>query len=529
MFKNKRILMICKETFSYPLYFIAKDLRNDNKVGSYFFNPCEVSYNKSLLNSSTFYKFKELDDVQVFDSKDITELFTENINNPKLDMDYVKMIEHKYTNFKNINLQLLSTQKMSTYYHDRGFYSKSTYNQQLYWVELNYKKALEIIEDFKPDIIIDTDNSELARTAFSEIAHVKNIPYLTIGYPRYELYKIPKTNFGIGIELFFRNCYKEKLILPKENLLEELNYVKEFREKGSIMSSEFKNDSTSQYKRDSVVFLLKKIIGKFLYFWNQDFTAKNFILKSKNRILFGPSYLFLWFFIKLEIKKWYLLGKNSFFSNPVKGEEYVYMPLHLIPESSTLTDAPFYINELMVIEQVSKSLPVGWFLYVKEHQSMLGERAFKFYKKVNSLHNVKMISVNFFKDPKPLISFSKGVVTITGTSAYEAVMLGKKSIVFGEVPFNLIEGVFRVKSFEELPSIIASFGAIDNVHSCAAYISAVKSLGMEINLKNLMAEGEAILLGNKEISEEYKKQIKQLSIFYEKGFENFIKSKRQLN
>jgi hypothetical protein len=197
------------------------------------------------------------------------------------------------------------------------------------------------------------------------------------------------------------------------------------------------------------------------------------------------------------------------------------MPLHLIPESSTLTDAPFYINELMVIEQVSKSLPVGWILYVKEHQSMLGERSLKFYKKANSLHNVKMISINFYKDPKPLISFSQGVITITGTSAYEAAMLGKKAIIFGDVSFNLIEGISRVRSFEELPALISSFGDIYNIKSCASYIAAVKKNGMEINLKFLMKEGEAILKDCKEISKDFQKQINQLLAFYNKGYESY--------
>jgi hypothetical protein len=252
MFINKKILMMCKETFSYPLYFLAKDLRKDNSIASYFFNPSEVSYNRSLLNSSTFYKFKELDNIEVFDSVDITKLFTKNINNPKVDMDYIKMVEDNYTNFKNINLQLLATQKMSTYYHDRDFYTNSTNKQQLYWVELNYKKALQIFDTFKPDIIIDTDNSELARTIFSEIAYVKNIPYVTVSYPRYEFFKIPTTNFSIGIESKLKKSYNENLKLLDEYFEEEFKYINDFRKKDSIMSAEFSNDSTSQSYNASI-------------------------------------------------------------------------------------------------------------------------------------------------------------------------------------------------------------------------------------------------------------------------------------
>ena len=47
------------------------------------------------------------------------------------------------------------------------------------------------------------------------------------------------------------------------------------------------------------------------------------------------------------------------FQVPRNDERYVYMPLHLIPESTTSILTPFYVNELSVIEAVSKSLP-GW-------------------------------------------------------------------------------------------------------------------------------------------------------------------------
>lgn len=80
------------------------------------------------------------------------------------------------------------------------------------------------------------------------------------------------------------------------------------------------------------------------------------------------------------------------------------MPLHLIPESTTSILSPFYINELSVIEAVSKSIPAGWFLYVKEHQAMLGERSLSFYKAINKLPNVKMVQLNYYNESKPWIT-----------------------------------------------------------------------------------------------------------------------------
>ena len=56
---NKRILFICCETFSVPLYFCAKDYSKNNEMGFFFIAVSESLYNKSSYNSHTIYKFKE--------------------------------------------------------------------------------------------------------------------------------------------------------------------------------------------------------------------------------------------------------------------------------------------------------------------------------------------------------------------------------------------------------------------------------------------------------------------------------------
>ena len=204
------------------------------------------------------------------------------------------------------------------------------------------------------------------------------------------------------------------------------------------------------------------------------------------------------------------------------------MPLHLIPESTTFVKAPFYIDELNIISQISKSLPIGWILYVKEHQSMLGERSFEFYKKVNQFPNVKLVQINYYDDPKPWIENAQGVITIAGTAAYEAALLGKTSIIFSGVPFGLIKGITRANSFEELPKLIAKFGSIDNIKSCAAYLAAVKLVGSKINLKYLMLESEAILNGEKKETEEFKNKIDELMQFFDKALIDYEKRKKSI-
>ncbi len=179
-----------------------------------------------------------------------------------------------------------------------------------------------------------------------------------------------------------------------------------------------------------------------------------------------------------------------YFEDPVEGEKYVYFPLHLIPESTTLIKSPFYPNEIAVIEAVSKALPLGWKLYVKEHGAMLGERPICFYKKISELTNIRLMRLDYYDDPKPWITNSVGVITLRGSSAFEAAMLSKPSLILGNTLFELIDGVDKVVSFSELPEKIRAMEKyeLDNTQSCAAYLQTVMSFGKYIPLAEILTE-----------------------------------------
>ncbi len=520
MFSGKKILLVCKETYSYPLYFLAKKWAKDNRVAAFFFNPCESMYNKCYLNDSTYYAFKDLKNLEIYNSNEIAKKFTTLLDAEIVDNNYLKEIEEKYTHFSNLNLQIVSTQFFTRHYHFRNYMKPCTYNQQMNWLILNYQNVIKIFDEFQPDIIIDCDSAELARTIINEVAFSRRIPYISPSYLRYDNYLTFSYCLGKVIEPLFIKEYNK--FIANDNLVDEKEYIRIFNEKSNIMPERFKNTVTSQYKPKSLFRAVRNIQGIIRYFWNQDFTAKNLKLKHSNKIIFNGSFQYILFYMRYEKNNRKLLKKNNYFENPVEGEPYVYMPLHLIPESTTATLSPMYINELTLIEAVSKSLPAGWWLYVKEHQSMLGERGLEFYKAVKKLPNVRLVQINYYTDPKPWITNSKGVVTISGTTAYEAALLHKPSIVFSDVPFSLISSVQRINSLEELSKAFKLFDKpIDNERSCEAYLAASKSLGFPIRIKYLMDEGERIIRGKSKYSEEYEKELNNLELMFTKGYELF--------
>ncbi len=529
-FKNKRILFICRETYSKPLWFVARDyLAAGNEVAAFFIMSSECSYNKCYYNVNTYYRFKEeLPGLKLYDVRDICEQYIEGLKGKEspVDLAYLEQIERDYSHFKNLNMQLMCSQENTKHYHWRYYWKVTSYEENMFWLQLNYQKILSVFEEFRPDMILDFDNAELQRTIINEVAYAKHVPYITVEYSKFGYYKYPTFQNTIGIDDYVRRTYEKNLKKKPEEMADSIAYIEDYRKKSTIMNKEFAGTVTAQYKRDSLFWILRVMRGKIHYFWNMDITAKNLKLKRKSRFLYAPSLPYIRHYLQTMLVKRKYMGKNKLFEAPVAGEDYVYMPLHLIPESTVFVKASYYVDELNLIEQVSKSLPVGWKLYVKEHQAMLGERGIDFYKKVRELHNVRLVQVNHYQDPKPWITGAKGVVTIVGTTAFEEALMGRRSVIFGDVPFELIDGIDKISDFEELPEKIRNFGEIDNIHSCAAYLETIKEIGVEIDLFYLMDEADKVLGKKAEESDKFKEQIERLKEFYDKGYSRYLEEHR---
>lgn len=109
---------------------------------------------------------------------------------------------------------------------------------------------------------------------------------------------------------------------------------------------------------------------------------------------------------------------------------YIYFPLQFVPELTTLAYAVPNNDQLAVITALSKSIPGEVVIYVKEHTSMIGRRSLRFYKTLDSLHNVKVISPRI--STFDLIDSAVAVATLTGTPGWEAFLRRKPVIAFGQ-------------------------------------------------------------------------------------------------
>jgi len=163
---------------------------------------------------------------------------------------------------------------------------------------------------------------------------------------------------------------------------------------------------------------------------------------------------------------------------------FVYFPLHLQPEATTAIRAPFYLNQVALVENIAKSIPVDMKLYVKEHPAMAGKRDSRYYHEIRKIPNVRLIDASV--SSHALIKNSSLVATITGTVGWEALLMKKPVITFGHVFYNAMDSVRKCKNITDLPYMVknAMGGHKHDERELVDFVSAIieNSFGAGLNV-----------------------------------------------
>ena len=503
-----KVLMVCKELYTYPMSFIGEGLvAADHEVAAVF-----IHYSESILRNHSYTSFRERNETATIFSFDdeITKYWsTFQDADHFLDHVYLKNVEKRYCVDTTFGELMMSSQMFTTQYHTRFYFRDLTEGEKLYWVQLVFRKVEKLLDEYQPDEIIDIDNSEFGRSVLMLVANERRICYTTLESSRYESTWLPTYTLGRKTDAYFKKAVLEA---GKETVAEVpyLRKVRDFREQDSI----YKHNATSTNSGQPLLIDIRQLLSRFKNLFIQWKDNRSYFHVFKRVPLIASLWDAYYYFLLGFLRKRYIFSSLfKYFENPVESERYVYFPLHLIPESTTLIKSPYYPNEITVIEALSKSLPLGCKLYVKEHGAMVGERPISFYRHLSRFSNIRLVKMDYYSDPKPWIQNSIGVVTLSGSSAFEAAMLGKKSLIFGNTFFELIEGVGKVSAFQELPKKLKEFETVYQVseESCAAYIQAVCKLGAYVPMAQLINETRKATLDRLPLSPEMTEVIKNLT------------------
>ena len=368
-----------------------------------------------------------------------TEFFRKNYNVPLATTSY---LDHNlwglmHSDFERFNILKLNTQKPKEYFQ------KAVVNL------LNFFDEIMIKEDIDAIIYENVSDSFSYAAYLSGLKHKK--AYFGLSSSRLpNRFEVQTTLFGNADQIYetFNNLSEGRLSVSED--------VKEL---SSIYMDNFLQTVPDYMKNnplDARAGLLSKYfkLEKLRFFINQ----VQYVCKENKGIYYNlhgnPMKFSLNLFIHNFKRKMKLSIINRYYDKIESSDSYFLYPLHYHPEASTSVLAKEYTDELSVIENISKNLPFGKLLYVKDHMSAAGYSTMAFYKKVSSLPNVKLL--HYSENTKELIQGSEAIITLTSTVGYEALLLHKKVFLFGEVFYSRHPNCQKIAGWSDL------FGLLNN-------------------------------------------------------------------
>ncbi|MGD2095806.1 MAG: hypothetical protein PVH77_12435, partial [Phycisphaerales bacterium] len=148
--------------------------------------------------------------------------------------------------------------------------------------------------------------------------------------------------------------------------------------------------------------------------------------------------------------------------------EFAYYPLHVEPEIALSIFGREYLNQIELVRNISRSIPVTWKLVVKDHPAGVGRRNIRYYKKLLEIPNV--VLVNHHMESKYIIEKAKMVFTVSGFSGFEAILKGKPVVTFGRTFYNILPDcmIQNIKPLQALPRAVKRL--LENYQYCESEI-----------------------------------------------------------
>lgn len=413
--KQKVVVWLDFDAYAYITFGIITEL---SKIGDFdFIGIVTTKQDMEFFQKQKIVKFKEL-----FYYPDCY------INNNSYNIENLKRFEDEYE--LDLWLDLYTERSFYKYWVDFYQFSK----EEIFSITENTLKFIEdIFKKNNPKLVLMQFVGEnISNLLLYRIAKKMNIRIM-MPHVSYIQDKIIMTDNFTGNEIL--NEYQKNLVNMKDD---SEKYSEQFIKKNYV-SKTF--DIILDYNYKPTFFQKIKHIIKRLNSEPEPI-YKNFG-KSKFKML---KYRVINYFRIRNREKF--LDKNTI--KKIKNEKFIYFPLSTEPESYKLITTPFLSNQLVLVENIAKSIPGEMILYVKEHpvQKMKSWRSINDYKKFMNIPNVKFIhpSVN----SQELISKSQAVITAGGATGFETLFHKKPVIIFSDEHYEKLDMVTKISNFSDL-------------------------------------------------------------------------------
>lgn len=314
---------------------------------------------------------------------------------------------------------------------ERHLLQGRTYEQIMRMAEVALREIAAAYDRIRPDFVLADDVSCFHSYVHYVLARERGIPYWRVSSGRLN-YRIAVYSEGFQrseqVEAAYREIRSRGLSDAERQQAEQ--FVDEFRQRPTR--------PTGMATRAKQVGIDRADLGTFK-------TALRLFLGDRDNPTAIPPHRVIR--QRLErIVRVRMTTLRGLFEQPVPGERFVLYPIHFQPEASTLVQAPLYLDQVALLEDIAKSLPAGHRLYVKEHLSNRGRRPLSFYEAIRKIPSVRLLGPD--ANTWELIANASAIAVITGTMGWEGLLFDKPVVAFGDVFYNILPHVYRG---DELP------------------------------------------------------------------------------
>jgi len=369
--------------------------------------------------------------------------------------------------------------------------------EQLFKQYVRYWSA--ILKKFIPDVVVFSASPHLVYDyVLYSLCKRNKIQTILFDQTSLDGWIYPEARFEDGSELLKKRYHDMvsswKLGKNKKIMLtdEAESYLKRVSGdySGAVpfyMKEQFAQNNITKYIAKKVLSNPKNLSNIFQKGWHL-FSRGHYIKQKRKSIQDSnmKGFEYLWCKAQGMRKKNMLKHHYQTLQQPAEFHKpYIYFPLHYQPENTSSPLGETFADQFLIVDMLSKCAPANWIIYVKEHSSqwhlkLHGEcsRNTDFYDRLVHLPNVKLIPIstpNF-----ELIDHAKAVVTITGTSGWEAVIRGKPALVFGHAWYKFCEGVFYIPTENTCRDTLSKINAGYTVDRelVRLFLSAVQEIGL---------------------------------------------------
>jgi len=352
-------------------------------------------------------------------------------SNKSVDMDYLINFEKKY----NIDLWTLAINERMFY---RFFtFHKFSRNEILSILESECKLFERVLDEVSPNYFITKIPSRHHHELFYRLCKARGIKILMLAQSRIghrsiiteSTKKFDSSEKYLDLELPGRSL--EDL----QNFLRSQNYLKTIK----------------KYLSDTGNPLIENLRAgiQYLISENKEIDTQ-YYYSGKTKIK-----------VVLSVIKWMISGKyrQMFIDKNLKKDislstPFVYFPMGVDMEETLLIGAPFHTNQTEIIRHVAKSVPIGFKIYVKENAGQVTRywRRVSEYYDILNIPNVEFIHPSY--DSVNLLNKCALVITINGSSGFEASVHGKPVIVFSDTFYSILPSVYHIKNITDLSNVI---------------------------------------------------------------------------